>query len=91
MLPHIAEDVLVFRDVEVTDFWVIPHYAAIDEERLEARNASGSKTGQVYLLMGRRHLHKEVRDTFHIRIRRSGGGKRRVGDCGRREYNGGGG
>lgn len=82
MLPHVDEDLLIFRDVEVTDFWGILHYTAVDEDGLEARNASGGKTGQVNLLMGLFHLNNEVCDTFHLGVRGPGGGRRRDGDGG---------
>ena len=78
ILPHVDENFLKGRDIEVTDLWSIINYAAADKCGLKARNASGGKTGHVNFLISFFHLNKEVCDSFHFRIWRPGGKRKRL-------------
>ena len=83
MLPHVDKDLLILRDVEVTDLCNVLNDGAVDEAQLQARNTSGAEAAQVYFLVCLLHFHKEVCDAFHIRVRRPGGGG---GGGGRKHY-----
>lgn len=71
VLPHGKQQVFVLGDIVVLFFRQWIHYEVIvNEDGLEARDPSGHKNLQIYILFCLIHLNKEVSDAFKVFIGR---------------------